>query len=88
LKLLASPYRYVVVPVVQYVLQLAEENPERKIVVVIPEMVEEKWYEYFLHNQRARLLEWTLLAKGNDRIYTVASPYYLSMNEKPGVARR
>jgi len=34
------------------------------------------------------LLEWTLLAKGNDRIYTVASPYYLSMNEKPGVARR
>src|SRR5215469_6090215 len=88
LKLLASPYRYVVVPVVQYVLQLAENNPERKIVVVIPEMVEEKWYEYFLHNQRARLLEWTLLAKGNDRIYTVASPYYLSMNEKPGVTRR
>lgn len=82
LKVLASPYRYVVVPVVQYVLELAEKNPERKIVVVIPEMVEEKWYEYFLHNQRARLLEWTLLAKGNERIYTVASPYYLSMNER------
>jgi hypothetical protein len=40
-------------------------------------MVEEKWYEYFLHNQRARLLQWALLAKGNDRIYTVVSPYYL-----------
>jgi amino acid transporter len=82
LKVLASPYRFVVVPVVQFVLELAEKHPERKIVVVIPEMVEEKWYEYFLHNQRSRLLEWMLLAKGNERIYTVASPYYLSMNER------
>jgi amino acid transporter len=77
LKVLASPYRFVVVPVVQYILELAEKQAERRILVVIPEMVEEKWYEYFLHNQRARLLEWTLLAKGNDRIYTVAAPYYL-----------
>jgi amino acid transporter len=81
LKVLASPYRFVVLPVVQYVLDMAEKNPERRVVVVIPEMVEEKWYEYFLHNQRARLLEWMLLAKGNDRIYTVASPYYLSMSD-------
>jgi amino acid transporter len=79
LKVLASPYRFVVVPVVRYVLELSEKNPHRQILVVIPEMVEEKWYEYFLHNQRARLLEWTLLARGNKRIYTVASPYYLSM---------
>jgi amino acid transporter len=77
LKLLASPYRFVVLPVVQFVLELSEKNPERRILVVIPEMVEEKWYEYFLHNQRARLLEWVLLAKGNDRIYAVASPFYL-----------
>jgi hypothetical protein len=78
LKILSSPYRFVVSPVVDFVLELAEKNPERRIVVVIPEFVEEKWYEYFLHNQRARLLEWTLLAKGNERIFTVASPYYLS----------
>jgi amino acid transporter len=77
LKLLASPYRFVVIPVVQFVLGLSQENPDRRILVVIPEMVEEKWYEYFLHNQRARLLQWALLAKGNDRIYTVVSPYYL-----------
>jgi amino acid transporter len=79
LKVLASPYRFVVIPVVRYVLDLSEKNPHRQILVVIPEMVEEKWYEYFLHNQRARLLQWTLLARGNKRIYTVASPYYLSM---------
>ena len=78
LVMLPSPYRFIVIPIVEYVLKLAEAHPERKIAVVIPEFVEDRWYEYFLHNQRARLLEWVLLAKGNQRIYTVASPYYLS----------
>jgi amino acid transporter len=75
---LPSPYRFVVVPIVQFVLELSAKNPERKIVVVIPELVEDRWYEYFLHNQRARLLEWTLLVRGNQRIFTVSSPYYIS----------
>ena len=76
--LLPSPYRFIIVPIVQYVLELAEKHPDRKIVVVITELVEDHWYEYFLHNQRARLLEWTLLVRGNRRIFTVSSPYYLS----------
>jgi amino acid transporter len=75
---LSSPYRFVVVPIVQFVLELSEKHADRKIVVVIPELVEDRWYEYFLHNQRARLLEWTLLVRGNQRIFTVSSPYYIS----------
>jgi amino acid transporter len=75
---LPSPYRFIIVPIVRYVLELAEKHPDRKIVVVIPELVEDHWYEYFLHNQRARLLQWTLLVRGNRRIFTVSSPYYLS----------
>src|SRR5467141_1236268 len=76
--LLPSPYRFIIVPIVQYILELAEKHPDRKIVVVIPELVESRWYEYFLHNQRARLLEWTLLVRGNQRIYTASAPYYVS----------
>ena len=77
LKVLPSPYRFVVLPVVQYVLELAEKFPGRQILVVIPEFVEDHWYEYFLHNQRARLLEWMILARGNKQIFTVSSPYYI-----------
>src|SRR5271170_3138044 len=80
---LPSPYRFVIVPLVQYVLELSEKHPDRRIVVVIPELVEDRWYEYFLHNQRGRLLEWTLLVKGNDRIFTVSSPYHISENPPP-----
>jgi amino acid transporter len=77
LHFLASPYRFVIIPVVQFVLDLAKENPGRSIVVVIPELVEDRWYEYFLHNQRGRLLEWVLLARGNERIFTVSAPWYV-----------
>src|ERR1700723_1475576 len=78
LTLLPSPYRFVIVPVVQYVLKLSKDNPQRRIVVVIPQLMESEWFEYFLHNQRGRLLEWALLAQGNKRILTMSAPSYLS----------
>jgi amino acid transporter len=78
LTILPSPYRWVIVPVVQYVLQLSAKNPNRRIVVVIPQLIEDHWYEYFLHNQRGRLLSWALLAQGNKYIFALSSPCYLS----------
>jgi amino acid transporter len=77
LYLLPSPYRFVVIPVVQFILDLSKKHPDRRVVVVIPELVEDRWYEYFLHNQRGRLLEWVLLARGNERIFTVTAPWYV-----------
>ncbi len=77
LQLLPSPYRFVIIPVVQFVLDLSAKHRGRSIIVVIPELVEDRWYEYFLHNQRGRLLEWVLLARGNERIFTVSAPWYV-----------
>src|SRR5712691_3927246 len=77
LHVLPSPYRFIIVPIVQFILDLSKKHPARSIIVVIPELVEDKWYEYFLHNQRGRLLEWVLLARGNERIFTVSAPWYV-----------
>jgi amino acid transporter len=77
LHLLPSPYRFIIIPIVQFILDLAKKHPDRNIVVVIPELVEDKWYEYFLHNQRGRLLQWVLLARGNERVFTVTAPWYI-----------
>ena len=77
LEVLPSPYRFVIIPIVQYVLDLSAKNPSRTIIVVIPELVEDRWYEYFFHNQRGRLLEWVLLARGNQRIFTLSAPWYV-----------
>jgi amino acid transporter len=72
-----SPYRFIVIPIVQFVLDLSNQHSERTIIVVLPELVEGHWFEFFLHNQRARLLEWVLVARGNNRIYTVTAPWYI-----------
>jgi amino acid transporter len=77
LHVLPSPYRFIIIPIVQFILDLSKKNPDRNIIVVIPELVEDKWYEYFLHNQRGRLLEWVLLARGNERIFSVSAPWYV-----------
>jgi amino acid transporter len=77
LLLLPSPYRFIIIPLIQFILDLSKKHPGRSIIVVIPELVEDKWYEYFLHNQRGRLLEWMLLVQGNERIFTVSAPWYV-----------
>jgi amino acid transporter len=77
LRELPSPYRFIIIPIIQFVLELSKQNPTRNIIVVIPELVEDRWYEYFLHNQRARMLEWVLLVRGNERISTASAPWYI-----------
>ena len=73
---LTSPYRFVISPILDYILELERTNPERQIAVLIPELVERHWYHYFLHNQRAELLRALLLAKGNQRTVLVNVPWY------------
>jgi len=77
LEILPSPYRFVIIPIIQYILELSRKHPDRNIIVVIPELVEDRWYEYFLHNQRGRMLEWLLVVQGNQRIFTVSAPWYV-----------
>jgi len=88
LVILPSPYRFIIVPIIQYILELSAKQPHRFIVVVIPELVEGHWYEYFLHNQRGRLLEWILLVRGNERIFTVSAPYYLGEPPLPSKEKK
>lgn len=77
LVVLESPYRWVLRPILDYVLQVEKQNPGREIVVVLPEMVERHWYHYFLHNQRAEILKAWLLLRGSQRIVVVNVPWYL-----------
>ena len=74
---LPSPYRLVVHPILDYVLKVEKENPERLIAVVIASMVERHWYHYFMHNQRGQMLTALLLLRGDERINIVNVPWYL-----------
>ena len=77
LVLLTSPYRFVLGPLVDYILQVEHDHPERQIAVLIPELVVKSWWQTPLHNQRAQLLKLLLLVRGNQRIIVINIPWYL-----------
>jgi amino acid transporter len=75
--LLHSPYRLVIGPIVSYVLEVERKHPDRQIAVLVPELVERRWYYFFLHNQRATALKLYLYAKGSGRIVVINVPWHL-----------
>jgi hypothetical protein len=77
LKILPSPYRAVVHPTLDFVRKLERENPDRAIAVVIPNLVERHWYEYFLHRQRGELLSALLLLEDEPRINIINVPWHM-----------
>jgi amino acid transporter len=61
LKTLASPYREVTRPVVEYIRSIGRESPRDVINVFIPQYVVGRWWENLLHNQSALWLKSRLL---------------------------
>ncbi len=74
---LHSPYRFVLMPLVDHILQVEHDHPERQIAVLVPELVVKHWWQTPLHNQRAQLLKLLLLVRGNQRITVINIPWYL-----------
>ena len=74
---LPSPYRWVIKPILEYVMQTEAQNPGRQVAVVVPELVEKHWYHYPLHNQRAEVLKAWLLLKGSRSIVLINVPWYI-----------
>ncbi|MCV7258037.1 APC family permease [Mycobacterium shimoidei] len=95
LKVIASPYREITRPVLDYVKRLNKESPRTVVTVFIPEYVVGHWWEQLLHNQSALRLKGRLLFMPNVMVTSV--PWQLSSSERlkpmqphlaPGDARR
>ena len=71
----------VITPIVDYVLKIEAEHPSCQIVLVIPELIEQHWYHYFLQSNRAELLKGLMLLRGNDNIVIANLPWYLKRAE-------
>ena len=83
LVILKSPYRKVITPILNYIWQLEGKNPKNTIAVLIPQLIESRWYYSLLHNRRAAILKTVLLLKGRNRILIVNVPWNLE-KELPG----
>jgi len=72
-----STYRFIISPLMDFILKLEADNPGRKVAVLLPELVVRHWWENLLHNQRVQVLKLFLLVRGNQRIIVVNIPWYL-----------
>jgi amino acid transporter len=80
LEILHSPFRYVLQPMVDYILKTERESSYHKICVLVPELVVRHWWENLMHNRRADMLKVILLMRGNRRIIVINIPWYLEKN--------
>ena len=82
LVILKSPFRFVVAPIMEYALRLQGEHPERNLAVLVPELIEQHWYEFPLHNNRPQMLRGLLNQKENPRITVINIPWFLNAAKK------
>ncbi len=80
LKVVASPYREVTRPVLDYVKRISKEAPRTVVTVFIPEYVVGHWWEQVLHNQSALRLKGRLLFMPNVMVTSV--PWQLNSSER------
>lgn len=95
LKVIASPYREITRPVLDYVKRVSRESPRTVVTVFIPEYVVGRWWEQLLHNQSALRLKSRLLFM--PQVMVTSVPWQLDSSQRrrplqphvaPGDARR
>ena len=79
LKVVASPYREVTGPVLDYIKRISKEAKRTVVTVFIPEYVVGHWWESVLHNQSALRLKTRLLFIPNVMMTSV--PWQLNSSE-------
>ena len=78
--MIASPYRDVTGPILDYVRNLRKDSPRDVVTVYIPEYVVGHWWEQILHNQSALRLKGRLLFTPGVMVTSV--PYLLQSSGK------
>lgn len=80
LRVLASPYREITRPIIDYVRSVRRDSPRDLVAVYIPQFVVGGWWEQILHNQSAIRLRTRLLYSPNVTIVSV--PWQLASSER------
>jgi amino acid transporter len=75
LAVLASPYRSLLEPLLDYIEVLRRDDPSTYITVILPEFVPHRLWQHLLHNQHALLIKGALLFRPN--VVVTSVPFHL-----------
>ena len=77
-----SNFRYILQPLVDYVMHVCTADEAQRVCVLVPELVVRHWWENIMHNRRADLLKVILLLRGRRNIVVINIPWYLDKEPK------
>jgi amino acid transporter len=75
LKIIYSPYRTILSPMLDYINEVEKETKGSPITILMPQFIVKKWWHALLHNQTAIVLRFFLILKKDIVIATL--PYHL-----------
>jgi amino acid transporter len=78
LVIIPSPYRRLYAPLLEFISRLDKTLPGRQVAIVIPELVEKRWYHSVLHNHAATFIKGFLYFSGLKRVTVINVPWYLT----------
>jgi hypothetical protein len=81
LSIVRSQFRSVVAPLLREIEETDRRFPDRPIFVVLPEIVEGRWWGYLLHTHRERRLRARLLRHGGSNLAVIGVPWQLEPSD-------
>jgi hypothetical protein len=75
LRVLMSPFRTTIEPILQEIERMRSAEPEITITVIVPEFVTDNWWGNLLHNQTALQLKASLYSQR--KVVVISIPYHL-----------
>ena len=81
LRMVSSQFRSVVAPLLREIEAIHGRLPGRKIFVVLPQVVEEHWWELLLQTQREKRLRSRLIRFGGPDIAVIGVPWQLAVSD-------
>jgi amino acid transporter len=80
---LASPYRSLMEPLLEYIDQIRRSDPAGYVTVILPEFVPRRLWHHLLHNQHALLIKAALLFRPN--VVVTSVPFHLGRERPTGM---
>jgi amino acid transporter len=86
LVLIRSPYRQFFQRFLTWLQELTATHPDRQVIVMIPELVQRRWYQ-FVVSHRAMRLKAQLLLKGGPHVSVMSTPWYPDLPPRQAQSR-
>jgi hypothetical protein len=74
---LRSPYRRFVAPLISLIADVKRKEPGRPVAVLVPELMERRWWQFLLHTHRGKYLRAALLHSGGSDVVVIDVPWHL-----------